>query len=421
MEHRFRLDAGEHAFERGGVAAVAEDRVDDEIGKLDAQFLLHPVQVVFGQFEHGQAFDAEPCDLPAQLRADGPAAAGDQHAPRGQPGTNRRPVERHRFAPEQILDRDFLQFIEVRTALDHVFESRHRAERQAGLFADADDALHLLVLRGRDGDQHHFGGDFARQLRQLLDRPEHRHAVHVGAAQAGLVVEEPDHAIRAFAAQVARQRLAGPPCPEHQHALGRRAAAVVAAVLPVAIGHARRAEQQHQRDRIHQQHRTRGAFEPVEEEQAEGDGERAEDRGTGDVPQVRQAGEAPEAAVQAGPGATAHVTQEDPRRRQVERQEPEAGARQRGTQDLPASTEQAGQCGGAQQRLACGQAIDAIHEVPGIDQHRHQHQRGQHRRQARVLQVQPPRQCHAGQGVCAEAKRDRQRAMIVAPPHPGNQ
>ena len=270
--------------------------------KFPAQFLFDPVQIEFGQFEDRQRLDAEPRNLPAQFRADRTAAAGDQHALAGQAGADRGPVELHRLAAEQVLDRDFLQLVEAHAPGNDVLQARHGAERNAGLLAQFDDALHLRVGRRRHRDQQHFGGDFAGQFRQLLQRAEHRHAVHLGAAQRGVVVEQADRPITVLASQFAHQRLAGATGAEHEHALGREMRGQIeAAVLPVAIRQARRAEQDDQHRRIDDQHGARHGVEAVVQEQRDGDRDRAEHAGAHDVPQVRQAGETPQALVQAGP------------------------------------------------------------------------------------------------------------------------
>src|SRR3546814_6270597 len=76
--------------------------------------------------------------LPAQLQADRSACAGDQDAAATQPAADRLPVRRYRLPPEQVLDRDFLQFARQRTAFEQVVEPRDGAERQAGALAGLD-------------------------------------------------------------------------------------------------------------------------------------------------------------------------------------------------------------------------------------------------------------------------------------------
>ena len=130
VEHDLRPRAREHALAHGDIAAIAEHGIDQHVREFAAQFLLDAIEIEFGDFEHGQRFGAEPRDLPAQLRADRAAAAGDQHALAGEAGADRGPVELHGIAAEQILDRDFLEIVEAHAAGDDIFQARHGAERR---------------------------------------------------------------------------------------------------------------------------------------------------------------------------------------------------------------------------------------------------------------------------------------------------
>ena len=302
MEHGLRPRQRQRVLDRGGVAAVAQHAAQQQIGEFRTQLLLDAVEVVLRDLHQRQRLHAQARDLPAQLGTDRPAAPAHQHALAGKPGADRGPVERDRIAPEQILDRDFLELVEAAAALDHVLQARHGAERQAGALAALHHALHLLIAGAGHGDQQHLRGHLARQLVQAREVAQHRDAVHFRAAQRAVVVEEADRRVTVLAPQLARQRLAGAAGAQDQHAARRLAmAGVVAAVLPEAVKHARAAEKQQQRQRIHQQHRARHAVEAAHREKRQRDGERAEGAGTRDVPQVRQAGEAPQTAIQAGP------------------------------------------------------------------------------------------------------------------------
>ncbi len=302
VEHDLGPRGCEHAIDRDGVGDVAEHGVEDKIGMRAAQLLLDHVEIELADVEDGQRLGAETRDLAAQLRADRAAAAGDQHALAGEPRADRGPVELHRIAAEQVLDRDFLQFVEARAAGDDVFEARHGAERQVAALAQIDRAAHLRLVRGRHRDDEHLGGRLARKLRQLVKRAEHRHAVQAAAAQRCVVVEESDGRVAVVATQVAHERFARLARAEHEHALARRARGEIEpAVLPVAVQESRRAEQHHEHERIHRQHRARHGLEAVVEEQRDRDRERAEHGRLRDVPQIGQAREAPEALVQTRP------------------------------------------------------------------------------------------------------------------------
>ena len=183
VEHALRFRERKRVGAGGTIAAIADQAAQQQLRILRVQFLFDAVEVVLGQVQDRELGGAEACDLAAQFRTDRTAAAGDQHALAGEAAANRVPLQLHRIAAEQVLDRDFLQFVELGASGHHVVESRHGAERQARGFAKADHVAHFILVGRRHRNQQHFGADPAREFRQPVSAAQYRYAVQARTAQ----------------------------------------------------------------------------------------------------------------------------------------------------------------------------------------------------------------------------------------------
>ncbi len=301
VEDDLRAGQREHALATNQITAIADPRIEQQIRKLAPDLLFDPVKIVFGQFENRQRRSTEPGYLTTQFRSDRTATAGDQHALAGNTGADRCPVELHLLAAEQILDRDLLQLTETRTSGNDISQTRHGSEWQSGFLAETDHALHLRTVRRGHRDQQHLCRRLASEVGQLAERAEHGHAMDARTADLRVVIEHADDAIAILANQSADKAVASASCTEYEYAQSRRPRQEIeAAVLPVAIGEARKAEQDGENHRIQQKDGSRHRDGTVVKEQGDADRQRTEDCGTPDIPQIRQAGESPQALVQAG-------------------------------------------------------------------------------------------------------------------------
>ena len=118
---------------------------------------------------------------------------------------------------------------------------------------------------------------------------------------------------------------------------------------------------------------------------------------------------------------TADIAQEHPRLRQIEWQEAQAATRHGQREHTPGIAKHHCEPQRAQQGLARGQAVDAIHEVPGIDQHDGQHERGDDRHRTRTLPVHRPCQAGGGDGMHQQTRPCGQWPMVVPPTDAGHQ
>ena len=291
----------ECALARHRIATVAEAGVEKQVRIVATKFLLDLVQVVLAQLQHRKRLGAKARELSTQLRPDRATAAADQHTLAGQTRADRCPVEVYLLTAEQVLDRDFFQFIETGTPCNDVFEARNRTEWQITCLAQVHRSTHLRLVRGRHCNGQQLGAGLARELRQLVERAKHWNTMQARAAQLHVVIEKADRHVAVLAAQVAHQGITGFAGAEHEDTQARCARKIEAAVFPVSIQQSRRAKQDRKHQRIDDQHGARNGLQAVVQRKRHRDRERAQHSGFGDVPQVRQAGKAPQAFVKTGP------------------------------------------------------------------------------------------------------------------------
>jgi hypothetical protein len=179
-------------------------------------------------------------------------------------------------------------------------QARHHAKRQARPLACGDDLLQQGRVRGGHGDDQQLGSGLAGDLSDLGDGAEDGHAMHLAAAQALGIVQEADRLVGADAVQVADQRLARLSGAKDQDPRGQPVK-VTAAFLPCPVQQPRCPQQADQAEGIQQEHRAWNGLQPVVEEQADDDADRAHRTGDHQVAQVGDAREAPQSAVQAHP------------------------------------------------------------------------------------------------------------------------
>ena len=183
--HRLRVLHVDQLGNRcGEVALVDELALDLEERRL-------------GVVDEDQAGRADTRDLPAELGADRPAGAGDEH---GVPLEIRRDaleVDLDLLAPEHVLDlhRPDLP-CEVQIAGDQLVEARQRLHGDVRRLSRLDDEPARLAGRGRDRDQHLVRLELADEPREVGHRAEHPHAVDARVALARIVVDEADRRVR---------------------------------------------------------------------------------------------------------------------------------------------------------------------------------------------------------------------------------
>ena len=186
----------------GAIAAVGQYAVQDEFGEVGAQFLGDAIQVVFALVDNDERLRPQPRQLPAQFGTDRTAPAGNQHAACGQRLADRGPVQLHRVATQQILDRHVLDFVELRATGHDVIQTWHGAIRQIGGVAQGNHAAHLVGRGTGHGDQQHVHRRFPRHVGQLFQITQHGVAIDAGTAQRHAVIHETHHGVAAVAAQV---------------------------------------------------------------------------------------------------------------------------------------------------------------------------------------------------------------------------
>ena len=192
------------------------------------------------------------------------------------------PVELHRVASEQILDRDFLELVETATR-PATTSSRRGTVRNGRLHASHNsttrricallaDGIAITAFRQRSR---------ARSCGSLFERPEHRNAMHARAAQVRRCrreIQPDDSGFRAADRAPALRRHVRRRAPARA-ALGAHAPEIETAVFPVAIRQARRAEQHREYQRIQSTARCAARSRGGCRETGQGDRQRTEHAG----------------------------------------------------------------------------------------------------------------------------------------------
>ena len=187
-----RLDDLAHAIL---VVHAAEQRRDLEVAVLrggDVPQLA--VDVVERQLRHLEQQDAartEARDLPAQLRADRTAGAGDHHDLVADARVEQPQIGRHRLAAEQVARIDVTNVLDARLADDDVADVRHGLDVHAQRLERGQDLAASPVVHRRHGEQYASDGENIDEVRQLVRRV-HLDPVDHAAPQCAVVVDETD-------------------------------------------------------------------------------------------------------------------------------------------------------------------------------------------------------------------------------------
>ena len=256
VEDDLGFELTHHLFDTNRIGDVADHRVQAEPLVRILELDTNRVQAVLVALEHHQRGRLEPGNLPAQLGPDGSAGAGHHDATASDQVLERRRVEANGCAGEQVLDRQVPDFRQRDLAVDHVAQRRQRLDRHLEPLERANDGAnrHRIGVRNRQED---FLRAVSPQDRwQVGARADDQHAMNPQPDLRLVIVDEPDRviAVRGARLHVAHDQLAGITGTEDQHPLAR--------MPPRQFGqqplaHAHGAEQEHQQQRIDDEHRSR--------------------------------------------------------------------------------------------------------------------------------------------------------------------
>ncbi len=264
------------------------------------EHLLHVIQGEFRHLVEHQPTGREARNLAAQFGTDRTAGTRHQHHFAGQHAVQSRLVELHLIATEEVFKLDFAHLGNRHTTRQQVIEGRHGQHGETGITRHLGDMAAQRMRRGGYCQNGMADSMLARLGDNLVERTEHRHAVQQPALLFRIVVEQADDmpltARREFAQQSHRRRTGA----EHQHRLaGDRAQAEQMAVFPGAVEKAAATHEQHQENREQDQHRTRHVSHDLQHVEQQRNHQRTRGAGHDDALEIGQAGEAPDAAIQA--------------------------------------------------------------------------------------------------------------------------
>ena len=140
----------EHA---AAVADGTDQGYEVEVRILLAQLQLDGVGVVFVDIENDQLLRVMSGHLAAELRADGPAAAGDEDDLAVDEVIDLVKVGGDGLAPQKVLDGDVPEFRNGDLTVDELVIAGEHLHLAAGLVADAEDFLPVLPRHAGDGEE----------------------------------------------------------------------------------------------------------------------------------------------------------------------------------------------------------------------------------------------------------------------------
>ena len=215
VEDHVRPVPAEHVLDPPAVTHVRHHRLQRQPGVRPPQFPVNVEQIVLRLVQDHEFLRLERHDLAAQFRTDRAPAARHQDDLVRQEVPDVLDVEADGLAAEDVVDVHLAQARHVRPPADEVGDARHDAEDEFVALRDLDDPPQFRPRRLRNRDDQFFGLLPLRDLGQLVDASQHRHAVDPASALLRILVHEPHDVV-----PLNRQAIQFP-----QHALARVARA----------------------------------------------------------------------------------------------------------------------------------------------------------------------------------------------------
>ena len=171
----------------------ADAHVQRQLRVLPAQLHLDVVGVVLVDVEDHQPPGLVPGDLAAQLAADGPAAAGDQHRFVVDIAADLPQVHPDGVPAQQVLQLHPAELADGDLAVDQLIDARHHLDLAPGFAAYVQNFLPPGPLQGRDGEDDLADVVPFHSLGNVPAAAHNAHALQNPAALGGVVVDETGH------------------------------------------------------------------------------------------------------------------------------------------------------------------------------------------------------------------------------------
>ena len=185
----------EHVEHPAAVPNGADEGLQVQVGILLPQLQLDGVGVVFVDVEYDQLLRIVRRDLSAELRADGPAAAGHQDRLAVDEFKDIRHVRPDGLAAQQVLHGHVLHGADGNLPHHELVQSRQLLQLAARLVADGQDVP--LLLGGGAGDRQVDLVDivFFYAGKDVVPAADDRNARHAAMPLVGVVVDDADHLV----------------------------------------------------------------------------------------------------------------------------------------------------------------------------------------------------------------------------------
>ena len=119
VEHKLRPVSFHHMVQPDGVTDRADDDLQIQFRMGAAQLHLNIIGIIFVNIQNNKLLRLRMGDLTAQLAADAPAAAGDQHHLAGNIAHNFIQIDLDGFPAQQVLGIDLAQLADADLSVDH--------------------------------------------------------------------------------------------------------------------------------------------------------------------------------------------------------------------------------------------------------------------------------------------------------------
>ena len=120
VEHKLRPVSFHHMVQPDGVTDRADDDLQIQFRMGAAQLHLNIIGIIFVNIQNNKLLRLRMGDLTAQLAADAPAAAGDQHHLAGNIAHNFIQIDLDGFPAQQVLRIDLAQLADADLSVDHL-------------------------------------------------------------------------------------------------------------------------------------------------------------------------------------------------------------------------------------------------------------------------------------------------------------
>ena len=185
----------EHLEDPPAVPHGADEGGQLQSGERGFELELDIIGVVFIDIEDDELLGVMGCDLPAELAADGTAAAGDQHRFTVDEGEHLPHIGLNGGPAQQVLHGHVLHGADGQLAGDQLIHAGQLLELAVGAAADVQNIPLILRIGAGNGKENLVHMVFFHVDQDIVPTAHHKDPVHIAAPLVGIVVDDADHLV----------------------------------------------------------------------------------------------------------------------------------------------------------------------------------------------------------------------------------